>query len=94
MSITTDNPTPTTTTPKSYYSQAILALMFYAFLYVPGLCMSAYFFGEAWRLQQATGRKVPGIGCLIADIVFGFVALMVICVAFFVWSFLRASRGG
>jgi hypothetical protein len=68
--------------------------MFYAFLYVSGLCMSAYFFGEAWRLQKATGRKVPGIGCLIADSAFGFVALMAICVAFFVWSFLRASRGG
>lgn len=67
---------------KSYVTPAVLTMVLYFVIYVPGLIANVTYLNEALRLRRRAGRSPSGIGCLWVMFVFGLLPLF-----FFVWLF-------
>ena len=68
---------------KSYTGPAVLVLILYLFLLLPGLIANILYYKEARRMQRIAGHGLPGVGCLavmlwlgLASLVLGIVSLI------------------
>ena len=59
---------------KSYTTPAILALVLYFLLWIPGLIANIVYLLEATKTKQVTGKTPDGYGCLLALLCFVAVA--------------------
>jgi len=55
---------------KSYTTPAILTLVLYIFLWIPGLIANIVYLIEANKTKRITGRTPDGYGCLLAMLCF------------------------
>lgn len=58
---------------KSFTYQAVLTLVLYFILYLPGLLANVLFYSEARRAERIAGRSLPGVGCLLIMLWFNIV---------------------
>jgi hypothetical protein len=67
---------------KSFTGPAILALVLYFFLWVPGFIANILFYREAREVRRATGRTPAGMGLLSfmlwAPIVFWVLLILIV----------------
>lgn len=49
---------------KSYITAAVLTLILYFLLWIPGLIANIMYLTEARRMQGIAGQSLPGVGCL------------------------------
>jgi hypothetical protein len=49
---------------QSYTGKAVLTLILYMFLWIPGLIANILFVNEANRMQRIAGQSLPGVGFL------------------------------
>lgn len=61
---------------ESFTSKAILTLVLYFVLYIPGLIANIVFWNEARNVQARTGRAPEGKGCLTAMLIMQLVGLI------------------
>ncbi len=54
---------------KSYTTPAIITLVLYIFLWIPGLIANIIYLLEANKTKKITGTNPDGYGCLIAMLV-------------------------
>lgn len=54
---------------KSYVTPAIITLILYWLLWIPGLIANIYYLMDAKRAQETPGQVVTGVGCLWALLV-------------------------
>lgn len=65
---------------KSFTTQAVITLVLYIVLWLPGLIANIVFYKEARSIQQITGREPAGKGCLLALlIVFAIIPVVAFC---------------
>jgi hypothetical protein len=69
---------------RRFFTEAIIVLVLYMLLWIPGLIANFVFLREAQQVQRATGRAPEGKGCLIALLaVFGLFPVLTFCFAFY-----------
>lgn len=51
---------------KSFTTPAIVTLVLYIFLWIPGLIANVIYWREANRVEELIGRSPEGKGCLVA----------------------------
>ena len=56
---------------RSYLGNAVLTMVLYCFLFLPGLIANVAFWQSARRYREATGVAPEGYGCLTALLVVG-----------------------
>jgi hypothetical protein len=49
---------------KSYTGPAILVLVLYLFLWLPGFIANILYYSDAKRMERVAGHSLPGAGCL------------------------------
>ena len=54
---------------KSFTTPAIICLLLYIFLWVPGLIANIIYLNEAHKVATLTGTKPEGQGCLVAMLI-------------------------
>lgn len=54
---------------QSYTSKAVIALVLYFVLWIPGLIANILFYSEAKRMERIAGNSLPGAGCLFWQLV-------------------------
>ncbi len=74
---------------RSYFGQAVLVLVLYWVLYLPGLIANLVYLHDASRFKQRTGQNAEGVGCLWALLWFFF--LGPICVGIIIGLMLAAG---
>jgi zinc-ribbon domain len=57
---------PVAAPPRSFVTQAVITLVLYWLLWLPGLIANVIYWQEASRVEQQTGRAPEGKGCLLA----------------------------
>lgn len=67
---------------KSYTSAAVVVLILYFLLYLPGLIANFLYYDEAKRAQKAAGETLPGVGCLELMLWFNIVIIVAVVVFF------------
>jgi hypothetical protein len=65
---------------RSFTGSAVLTLVLYLFLWLPGLIANIVFLKEANKVEQLTGKAPEGKGCLLAMLVFFTLLLLGGCV--------------
>lgn len=66
---------------RSFTGPAVLTLVLYFVLWIPGLVANIVFLHEATQIEHITGYSPPGKGCLIALLVFAVVPLILgVCI--------------
>jgi small-conductance mechanosensitive channel len=88
---------------KSYTGSAILVVVLYLILWLPGFVANILYYRDARQMERMAGRSLPGSGCLgvmlwlnVISFIIGFIG-MIIIVAIFGFGFLLAlfaSLGG
>lgn len=68
---------------RSFTSSAILTLVLYIVLWIPGLIANVIFLNEAKKVEQLTGRPPEGKGCLTALLVFWIATALLGCAFWF-----------
>ena len=65
---------------RSFTSQAVITLVLYWILWIPGLIANLIFWNEANNVERVTGKAPEGKGCLVAlFIVFTVLPILVGC---------------
>lgn len=68
---------------RSYLTPAVLTMVLYLVLWLPGLVANIIYWQAASRDERLTGRSPEGKGCLVAlFIVFTIVPLLLVCTGF------------
>jgi hypothetical protein len=66
---------------RSYVTPAILTMVLYLVLWIPGLIANIIYWQAASRDERTTGHAPEGKGCLLAlFVVFTFLPLILVCV--------------
>jgi hypothetical protein len=69
---------------KSFTGAAVLTLVLYFILWIPGLIANILFYREAREVKRVTGRAPAGMGCLSAMIwgsIIPFILLIIVIAA-------------
>jgi len=65
---------------RSFTTPAIITLVLYCVLWVPGLIANIVYLMEANKIQQITGQAPEGKGCLTAMLAFMILCFLLVCV--------------
>ena len=60
---------------KSYTSAAIITMLIYPFLFIPGFIANLLWYNEAKRMENIAGESLPGVGCLWVELIVGTIML-------------------
>jgi hypothetical protein len=72
--------TPFLVEPKSFTTPAVITMVLYIVLWLPGLIANILYLNEAKGVQRRTGREPEGMGCLWALlIVFTILPILGVC---------------
>jgi len=70
---------PVTVSNKSYTNAAVVVLVLYFLLFIPGLIANFMYYSEALRAQKEVKHSLPGVGALELELVlFGVTGAIVI----------------
>lgn len=64
---------------KSYTTSAIITLIAYWVMWLPGLILNVIFLREARANERIAGHSLPGVGCLRWLLILNLVWLLVLC---------------
>ncbi len=68
----------------SFTSKAILTLILYFVLYIPGLIANFVFWNEARRIKERTGDAPEGYGCLASMLILQAISVGLFCIIFMI----------
>jgi hypothetical protein len=72
---------------RSYLTPAIITMVLYLVLWLPGLIANIIYWQSASRDQRLSGHSPEGKGCLLAlFVVFGALPLLLACVGFLLFA--------
>ncbi len=80
---------------RSYVTPAVITMVLYLVLWLPGLIANIVFWQEASRTERLIGRSPEGKGCLLAlFIVFVLLPVVLVCVGIALFATVGSVRTG
>ena len=64
---------------RSFTTHAVITLVLYCVLWIPGLIANIVYLQEARKIERITGRSPEGMGCLWALLIVVCLPLLAIC---------------
>lgn len=64
---------------KSYVGSAIVTLVAYWILWLPGLIFNIMYLRDARKAQQVAGHALPGVGCLYILLIANLIWVVIAC---------------
>jgi hypothetical protein len=81
---------------QSFTGKAVIALLLYFLLYIPGLIVNIMFIGEANRVRKETGQAPSGLGCLWTTLIVSIIPLatVLVIVTLFILQLISSTGSG
>jgi hypothetical protein len=76
---------------KSYTGSAVLVFFLYLLFYIPGLIVNVMYYREAKRMQRMAGQGLPGVGCLLAELIVMGAGLLLVIITMALAMFLTST---